>query len=66
MKHNLSKYDLNSDLKLKKSAVVDACKNMDAMAIENGKQTIYLQNLYHVYHGLGTVVYSSNLAELLT
>ena len=64
MKRDLSKYDLNSDLKLKKSAVVDACKNMDAMAIESGKQSIYLQNLYRVYHGLGTTAYSSDLTEL--
>jgi len=64
MSRDLSKYDLNSDLKLKKSVLVDACKNMDAMAIESGKQAIYLQNLYRVYHGLGTAAYSSDLAEL--
>ena len=64
MKRDLSKYDLNSDIKLKKSSVVDACKNMDAMAIESGKQAIYLQNIYRVYHGLGTAAYSSDLAEL--
>ena len=64
MKRDLSKYDLNSDLRLKKSAVVDACKNMDAMAIESGKQAIYLQNLYRVYHGLDTATYSSDLTEL--
>lgn len=64
LKRDLSKYDLNSDLKLKKSTLVDACKNMDALAIESGKQTVYLQNLYRVYHGLGTAAYSSDLAEL--
>ena len=64
MSRDLSKYNLNSDLKLKKSAVVDACKNMDALAIESGKQAVYLQNLYRVYHGLGTAAYSSDLAEL--
>ena len=37
---------------------------MDAMAIESGKQAIYLQNIYRVYHGLGTAAYSSDLAEL--
>ena len=37
MKRDLSKYDLNSNLTLKKSVVIDACKNMDAMAIESGK-----------------------------
>lgn len=64
MKCDLSKYDLNSDLKLKKSTVIDVCKNMDALVIESGKQTVYLQNLYRVYHGLGTATYSSDLAEL--
>ena len=64
MKRDLSKYDLNSDIKLKKSAVVNACKNMDALAIESGKQAIYLQNLYRVYHGLGTAAYGSDLTEL--
>ena len=64
MKRDLSKYNLNSDLKLKKNAVIDACKNMDALAIESGKQAVYLQNLYRVYHGLGTAAYSSDLTEL--
>ncbi len=64
MKRDLSKYDLNEDIKIKKSSVINACKNMDAMAIESGKQAIYLQNLYRVYHGLGTATYSSDLTEL--
>ena len=60
---DLSKYNTGGTTAISKNKVVNACKKMDALALEKGRQNVYLSNMYRAYHGLELSNYSEIASE---
>ncbi len=60
---DLSKYNTGGTTAISKNKVVNACKKMDALALEKGRQNVYLSNMYRAYHGMELSNYSEIASE---
>jgi hypothetical protein len=68
IKWDLSSYNVSSEFSGKKSdlpkeTLIKKCQNLDNLALEKGKQEVYLFNMYRAYHGGSLVAYSEDSSQ---